>query len=303
MTADFGKVKIVGNMVSVDILMRRPKTLGQRCSARIKRMLLTQVDLFLVYFRNTRGLSDYFGIEPSRIGYVPFKVNSWENGLAEQPKPVTTSSYAICAGQTLRDIQTFVDAVRISGVPGVLLTPGRELMKRHGTELSIANPPPNLRVVVHDDGKEATFLKWIRESSVVVIPRFLHDITSTGISTYLCAMAMERCVILSKGPGADDILTNGQAVLVDPESSHQLAGALNTLWKDDELRSRIARKGRKYVEGLKGEDRLLRDVLQLALADCGCSQIARASSDGKERLGSEVLRSSTHEELPVSHCR
>lgn len=123
--------------------------------------------------------------------------------------------------------------------------------------------PKNLRLEVHNDGKEETFLNWIKNAAIVVIPRFYFDISSTGISTYLCSMAAWRCVILSKGPGAEDLLLDNQAILVDPEDPNQLANAILNVWNNKSLRRKVAINGRKYAEQLQGEDRLLDDILKL----------------------------------------
>jgi len=121
----------------------------------------------------------------------------------------------------------------------------------------------NLHLEIHSDGREETFLKWIKNAAVVVIPRFSFDISSSGISTYLCAMAAWRCVIISKGPGAHDILTDQQAIIVEPENADCLAKAIITAWNDINLRKKIAISGRRYAEQLQGEERLLTDLLNL----------------------------------------
>ncbi len=251
-------------LISVDIVLRKPNSFKQKMMALVKSLLLKQVDLLVLYFKHTSGYEKYFAIQKKQIHYVAFKVNSWEQQFKDYSADPTTGAYVLCAGQTSRDLRTYIEAVRIAGVPAVLLTPGTSLMQQHGTELITEGYPQNLRLETHSDGREETFLTWIKNAAVVVIPRFSFDISATGISTYLCSMAAWRCVVLSKGPGAEDILTDDQAILVDPEDPNQLAKAILAAWNDSGLRRKIAINGRKYAEQLQGEDSLLDDILKLA---------------------------------------
>ena len=251
-------------LVSVDVLLRRPTDWKRKLYRFYQILMLRKVDRFLLYFRNTSHYQRLFGLRPERIQYVPFKVNDWELGLSQYQADPASGTYVICAGQTLRDVKTFVTACERAGVPAVLLTPGKDMMQRHGTHLDADSLPANVRIEYHTDGKEETFLKWLKEAAIVVIPRFKTDISSSGISTYLSSMACWRCVVISNGPGAEDVLTDGQAVIVPAEDVDQLASNLKELWNDPVRLAAIGRKGRAYAEQVQGEERLLRDVLQLA---------------------------------------
>lgn len=253
------------NLVSVDILLRRPTHWKRKLFRYYQRFMLRQVDRFILYFRNTNHYENLFGLRRDRIRYVPFKVNDWELGVDRYEADPAAGEYVICAGQTLRDVNTFIKACEKAGVPAVLLTPGKELMKRHGTQLAFDTLPANVVLEYHTDGKEETFLKWLKEAAIVVIPRFKTDISSSGISTYLSSMASWRCVVISQGPGAEDVLTDGQAVVVPAEDVEILAQTLKRLWNDPLERSRIALRGRKYAEEVQGEERLLRDILRVSV--------------------------------------
>lgn len=252
-------------LVSVDILLRRPTNWKRKLFRFYQRLMLKRVDQFVLYFRNTSYYEKLFGLRKERICYVPFKVNDWELGINLYEADTASGEYVICAGQTLRDVGTFIKACEKANVPAVLLTPGKDLMKRHGTQLSFDHLPANVRLEYHTDGKEETFLKWLKEAAIVVIPRFKTDISSSGISTYLSSMAAWRCVILSQGPGAEDVLTDGQAVIVPAEDVEALAQTLKKLWNDPLERSKIALRGRKYAEEVQGEERLLREVFRVSI--------------------------------------
>lgn len=251
-------------LVSVDILLRRPTNWKRKLFRFYQRLMLKRVDQFVLYFRNTSYYEQLFGVKKDRISYVPFKVNDWELGIDRYEADPASGEYVICAGQTLRDVSTFIKACEKANVPAVLLTPGKDLMKRHGTQLAFDNLPANVRLEYHTDGKEETFLTWLKEAAIVVIPRFKTDISSSGISTYLSSMASWRCVVISQGPGAEDVLTEGQAVIVPAEDVETLAKTLNRLWNDPLERSKVAQRGRKYAEEVQGEERLLRDVYRVS---------------------------------------
>jgi hypothetical protein len=74
--------------------------------------------------------------------------------------------------------------------------------------------------------------------------------------------------VISRGPGADDVLSEPRAALFfEPEDAAELAAMLRRAWDDASLRREIAENGARYADALGGEKRLLRDILRVALAD------------------------------------
>jgi glycosyltransferase involved in cell wall biosynthesis len=248
-------------IVSVDLLLRPPRSLAQRLMNLAKGLLYRQVDLFLLYFRNIDGYVRHFGIPRRRVAYVPFKVNSWERIRARRDS-LGDGEYALLSGATFRDHATFVEAVRKAGVPGVLLVPGDSRTVIEQSSWYQAGLPPNLKLEYHTDGKEETFLKYFENARVVCFPRFKWDIASSGISGYLCAMGHGRYVVISRGPGADDVLKEDEAAdFFDAGDSEALARLIRGAWEEPAHRNRIAANGARYAEKLAGEERLLRDIL------------------------------------------
>jgi glycosyltransferase involved in cell wall biosynthesis len=119
-------------------------------------------------------------------------------------------------------------------------------------------------LIIDESDSIEDYLGFIERARMVVIPRFKGDIAPTGISTYLVAMALGRCVVISEGPGAGDVLTD-EAALVPPEDPARLAEQVKLLWEDEPARSAIAARGRAYAERARGEDRLLADILRASL--------------------------------------
>jgi glycosyltransferase involved in cell wall biosynthesis len=250
-------------LVSVDLIMRSPKTAAGHLKALLKRVLFSRVNRFILYFKNLDGYERFYGIGPDRAVYVPFKVNGWER-LAAREGDLPDGDYVLCSGRTLRDIETFVEAMRRVDCPGVLLQQRRELLDAHGTAAWSGDLPPNVRLVIDDSDSLEKYIDFISRARLMVIPRYRGDIAPTGISTYLVAMALRKCVIISEGPGAGDVLSD-QAVIVPPEDPARLAESIELMWGDDRLRSEMAARGSRYAQSLEGEDRLFADILRLSL--------------------------------------
>jgi len=251
-------------LISVDLVLRPPKSTKDRLRAFIKRILFSGVDRFALYFKNLEGYQQFYGIGPDRAAYVPFKVNAWER-IAARPRGMAEGEYVLCAGRTLRDVDTFVQAMKQTECPGVLLQQKRELLDAHGTSTWSGELPANVKLIVDDSDRFEDYLEYLASARLVVIPRFKNDIAPTGISTYLVAMALNNCLIISEGAGAEDVLTD-QAVIVPAENVERLAEQIKRLWHDDKLRTDVAARGYKYAMSLGGYDRLISDVLRESLA-------------------------------------
>ena len=273
-------------LVSVDLILRTPKTLIGRFKAFFKRIFFSRVDCFILYFKNVQGYRRYYGIGPDRAVYVPFKVNGWGQIVA-RPRGNSEGDYVLCAGRTLRDIDTFVEAMRRAGCPGMLLQQRRELLDAHGTSAWSGDLPPNLKLVIDDSDRLEDFIDFIAKARLVVIPRFKHDIAASGISTYLVAMALNKCVIISEGPGADDVLEE-QAIMVPPEHPEKLAEEIKNLWDDEERRARVASRGYEYAMSRGGYERLLSDILRVS-TDCFTDEVRSNSVQGDRASDEHVL--------------
>lgn len=248
-------------LVSIDLILQKPRTMKQYVLAKLRRIILSKVDLFINHFRHLQGYESIYGISHDRSVYIPFKVNEIPN---PKMSPSPAGDYVLCTGRTRRDVKTFVEAIRLSGCPGLLHQESAAIINSHGTATWQGEIPENLTYII-DDCKEA-FINYISNARIVVIPRFRDDIAPAGIATYLSAMIRRRCCVLSEGPGHDDVLTGGQAVIVEPEDPEQLAKAIRRLWEDDELRTSIAERGYAYAQSVGDERRLHSDILTASLA-------------------------------------
>jgi len=253
-------------IVSVDLIVRTPRSVSGRIKTFLQKILFKRVHRFILYFKDLRGCERLYGIGPERTIYVPFKVNQLEEihrRLAVEPQ--SDGEYVMCAGRTMRDIKTFVAAMRGVQCPGILHQQPADMMAAHGTTVWQDELPPNLKLVIDESYSHEVFLDFISKARLIVIPRYKNDIGPAGIATYLVAMAMNKCVVISEGPGVGDLLTN-EAVIVPPEDTAALAQQIALLWDDHTQRREIAERGQEYAELVGGADRLYGDIVRTSVA-------------------------------------
>ncbi len=80
LTLELGAARLCGRLrktpiVSVDLVLRAPRTHAQRAWLAVKKLLLRQVDFYIHYFRDFSRFAKVFGIPGDRHAFVPFKVN------------------------------------------------------------------------------------------------------------------------------------------------------------------------------------------------------------------------------------
>jgi glycosyltransferase involved in cell wall biosynthesis len=243
-------------LVAVDLVLRKPLRVRHRISALIKRVLLKRVDHFIHYFRDISGYTKYFGISAARSSYVPFKVNIQEVHLNATDR----EEYVFTVGVSLRDYDTFIRAVAELPYPAAI--PEYSFERFEGRDASFSwtrqNIPSNLRVLP-DSGNPQDLVYNLRNARLVVIPTRADSLCASGLSTYLDAMHLGKCVISTAGPGASDLLTD-QALLVPPHDVAALKETIRRAWEDDSLRKRTAESGRRYALSLGGERELLERI-------------------------------------------
>jgi glycosyltransferase involved in cell wall biosynthesis len=231
-------------LIAVDMILRRPATISAKLSAAAKRILLGNVDYFLHYFKDLRGLNSVYGIGPDRSGFVDFKANLW-NWRVDGARP--DGEYALCFGRSVRDFDTFFDAVQGLDYPGAIVDPQSASIWQHGSRFTrpLSALPQNVRVLEHDqtNGSQAELMRAAR---IVVVPMLRGRLVSAGISTILNAMILGKCVIASAGPGVTELFDR-ELLTVPPEDPEALASTIRRVWQDTDLRRRTAQAGWEYA--------------------------------------------------------
>ncbi len=253
-------------IVLVDVLLRQPRSAGQRVKAFLKRQLLNRVNHFIHYFQALEGYEALYGISPSRSSYIPFKANLYRDARVPAIAASEKEQYVFSAGWSLRDYDTFFAAIEQLPYPAAIPRPAFDRLRQHGARFTrtLDQLPPNLTLLDHDESRES-WIKNLCQARVVVIPIVRETLCSAGISVYLDAMLLKKCVVISRGPGVSDVLTD-QVVMVPPEDPAALAAAIREVWENATLRFEIAERGYRYAHSLGGETELMKRILNAAVA-------------------------------------
>jgi glycosyltransferase involved in cell wall biosynthesis len=251
-------------LVAVDFILSRPLGWKQTIVARLKGLLLRKVDRFILHFKDTSEYERIYGIPPYKCVFVPFKVNYWEKMMPEDHS-VKAEEYVFTAGRSYRDFPTFIEAMRNVDYPGLLLYEEAALLKQSATDVDLSNLPANLAAAKNEG--EQSWVEYIRRAKIVVVPLLPSTMYAPGLSLYLMAMALKKCVIVTEGLATRGMLTD-EAVIVVPKDVGALAAAITRVWNDDALRCKTAEAGRRYAERCGGESRLLSDIVRVCGALC-----------------------------------
>jgi len=239
-------------LTTLDLFVGDP----QRRALRFIRWSLRYVDRLLVYFRDSSHFERLLGMPASRFRYIPFKINGLEHIRELSP---TEQGYIFCGGRSRRDFRTLFEAVKDLPYPVKVVTSSEAEMYPHGSTMGGLVAPPNVEII-RRDSDQRFLLGCMAGATLVVLPLVKDNKTQAGISVYIQAMALRKCVIISSGLGVGDVLTD-QAVLVPPGDPSELRSAIVRLWSDDALRAAYAERAQRYAMPLGGEDELFRSIL------------------------------------------
>lgn len=245
-------------IVSVDAVLTRPAAGQPTVKFRVRRWLLTAVDVYVLYFRDTAELQRVYGIPDAKVRYVPFKPNTRDR-LASVG--ISDEGFFLACGRSNRDFRTLFRAFRDLPYQCRVLAPWNEL-EQHGTRVEGEDRPDNVELV-SDDGTADSWNAWIGRAHAIVLPVEPGALSPSGIGTYLVAMALGKCVIITEGPATRGLVDARQAVLVPPQDPAALQAAITRVASDAAYRSATARAGQKYALALGGEERLRDDVVAI----------------------------------------
>jgi glycosyltransferase involved in cell wall biosynthesis len=264
-------------IVAVDLVLRKPEGFSSGLATIGKKLMLSRVDHFINYFKESEGYRKYYGITPDRSSFVHFKPNI---RYRYNPETNRDGDYILCFGKSRRDYDTFFRAAARIPYPCAILQPNLGELRKHGSRFtfSLDELPPNVTVLA-DDGTEQSMIRAMESAKVVALPIIKQNIQPAGISVYLNAMYLHKCVIITHGAGSSDVLTD-EALFVPTEDVDTLARAMRSAWEDDRLRAATAEKAYRHAASLGGEPELHQRVLEATI------QWLRSSSLWKTKLRS-----------------
>ena len=250
-------------LVSLDLFLARPEGIRGRLIQRIKSILLRRMHRFLVYIRDTRHYEHFYGIRADKFRYLPYKINAPELIAATE---VTDQGFIFSGGKSRRDFQTLIDAITELPCQLKIVTVDNRELRLNGCYLDDSHLPGNVEVIRHD-GSVGLFVKEMAASRLVVLPILKDTVMQAGIAVYVMAMALRKCVIISSGPGVEDVLTEDQAIIVPAGEPGPLAAAIKQAYEDDEYRRGYERRAYAYAQSLQGSERLRQNIVEFLGAD------------------------------------
>ncbi len=248
-------------LVAVDLVLRRPRGLRDTLLMPAKRFLLNSVDHFIHYFRDVSAYHATFGIDAARSSFVPFKTNLAASHTLSPDRG--TEQYILCFGRSMRDFDTFFEAVEKLPFPAAISRQDPAQLRAHGARFtrSLDRLPSNI-TVLDDDGSADAQVRILGNAKVVVLPILKTSMVASGISSCLNAMSLHKCVIGTEGPGMSDVFREGEALIVPAEHPERLAATIRSAWEDNALRSRTAAAGYRYAQAAGGEQELYQRIIE-----------------------------------------
>lgn len=246
-------------LVVVDIVLKPARSRQEKYTCLMKSVLFTQVDLFLQHVKDTESISKHYGVPAARIDYTPWKVNSL--GDIEN-QDIEEGDHVFTGGRSWRDYKTFCEAMALLDYPAVILTPDEKENLYHGTELSVIEVPPNVRIV-RDDGSPPSWVNHMARAKIVVLPICAETVSAAGVGAYLLAMALKKPVIITECPATRGILADGvHAAIVPPSDPLALSRAIDRVWRDEDFRRGLQQQGWEYAISLGGTERFQQNVAE-----------------------------------------
>lgn len=196
---------------------------------RLARAAARKVTRFVVHSRaEVAVVADYLAVPRDRVRFVPLQTTAF---LSEEEEE---EDYVVAMGSANRDYATFLEAMRIAGLPGKLVASPRVLRSL----------PVPTNVEVMGNVSAAASRRLAAAARLCVVPLDLATVAA-GQVTLVDAAAMGRCVVATRSIGTVDYLEDdANGVLVPPHDAEALARAMLDLWNDDARRRRLGAAAR-----------------------------------------------------------
>ncbi len=209
---------------------------------RLTRVALKQMHSQVFGYGELEGILKTYRADERRVEVNLFGIDTrfWSPGTPED-----LGEYVLSLGSDARrDFDTLVRAARFHPQARFLIITKRTLK---------AVPPENVQVIRSSWGSreidDLALHRLYRRAACVVVP-LKPTVQPSGQSVALQAMACEKPVILTRTAGLWESrnLRDGENIRFVPPGDHRrLSEALTEILKDQGIRSRLGREGRRYV--------------------------------------------------------
>lgn len=203
----------------------------------LSQIALRQIDRFVVHTQRERHLySRWLNLPLEKFEFVPYQVPPIPVIYAEE----TSRPFVTALGSAHRDFRTLFAALDQLKLPAVVASGPRAL---EGLKIPALVQTP-LGV------SKADCLRLAQQARINVVPLLPHEqVTAAGQVTIVEAMRMGRALIATRGTGAEDYILHGETgLLVNSQSPAELSAAIQQLWDNEALRTRIGQNAMRYAE-------------------------------------------------------
>lgn len=228
-----------------------------RLKGRVAGRILRRVDRFVVHAREEIvRYAQWLAISQDRFHFVPLQKGRVAN---VKPSPIP-GPYVVSMGSANRDYETLLEALRDTGIKTVIIS-------KKGIVDSLPDHPDVLKL--HGLAQEEcdSILAGARLNVVPIAPTQ----TASGQVTLVTSMRMGIATIATRCLSTLDYVRDGEtALLAEPGDARALRAAIQSLWQDDELRSRIGHAACKHAAEYFSDEaagRHLAEVIDEVLAD------------------------------------
>ena len=225
--------------------------------------LVARSDATVVMSRSAASrLAGAYGVDPRRLDIIP-------HGVPDLPlvQPETVKASLGVAGRRVilsfgllgpgKGYELALDALPrvvaqnptacyvVVGVthPDLIRQEGEAYRRRLEAQVSTLGMEAHVRFVDRFLGR-VELTRWLEAADVFVTPYPKLDQIVSGTLSY--AMGAGRAIVSTPYTYAAELLADGRGVLIEPHSSTGLAGALNDVLGDDDLRARLGRGAYAY---------------------------------------------------------
>jgi glycosyltransferase involved in cell wall biosynthesis len=260
---DFVRALRLPSIATLHTVLRNP-TAGQRA---VLSELVALVDATVVMSRSAATLlATAYGVDPYRLEIIPHGVpdlplvdpETVKTGLGVEGRDVILSFGLLGPGKGYELVlDALPDVVAqhpeacyvIVGAthPDLLRTEGEAYRTRLTDQVQRLGLEDHVQFVDRFVGR-VELTRWLEAADVFVTPYPSLDQIVSGTLSY--AMGAGRAIISTPYTYAAELLADGRGILVPPGSAPALAGALNDVLGDHELRATLGRRAYAYSRGM-----------------------------------------------------
>lgn len=249
-------------IVFYDTNLHRPYSYIDFLKAYIKKFVFKFIDRFIVMHKDTSEYLRYYGIPIHKCIYVPFKANNIDK-LSKYN--ITDKGYLLSCGASYRDYVLLASALKLYSCRVTIVLPDAQMAGYHNSIIDETMFGDNVTIIRHDF-KPNSWYKVLSECRAVVLPIRSDALQPAGISVYLESMAFGKPVVITEGPSTSGILTEELAAICPPDDPYSLSKAIKKVMEDEVYRMNLSRNGNEYAKSLGGEDRLVKDILNVLVS-------------------------------------